>query len=235
MDTSEESVSAYLAHRGYGAVVYEPDGKVPPDFLVDGRIAVEVRRLNQNEDTPNGPRGLEEVAKPLHAAVAKVVVSLGPPTVGVSWFVRYTFSRPLPPWKQLGRMLADALRRFQEEPSDEPTAVRIAKGFTLRFIRAGKTHPTFFVLGGSADHDGGGFIVAEMERNLRICIDEKARKISRFLDRYPEWWLALEDRIGYGVLDESDRQDLRQLISVADPWSKIVLVNPLNPALGFEL
>jgi len=26
-------------------------GRVPPDFLLNGRIAVEVRRLNQNEDT----------------------------------------------------------------------------------------------------------------------------------------------------------------------------------------
>ncbi len=235
MDASEKSVNAYLAHQRYASVVYEPDGNVPPDFLIDGRIAVEVRRLNQNEDTSNGSRGLEEVTKPLHAAVSKVVTSLGPPTAGVSWFVIYTFRRPLPPWKQLETMLADALRRFQEEPSDQPTATRMAKGFTLRFIRASKTHATFFVLGGSSDHDGGGFVVAEMARNLRICIDDKSRKVASFLNRYPEWWLALEDRIGFGVLDESDRQDLRQLISVSDPWSKIVLVNPLNPALGFEL
>ena len=235
MDASEKSVNAYLAQQGYRAVVYEPDGKVPPDFLIDGRIAVEVRRLNQNEDTPNGPRGLEDVAERLHTAVTKVLLSLGRPTAGVSWFVIYTFSRPLPPWKQLKRMLADALRRFQEEPSDHPTAMRIARGLTLRFIRASKAHSTFFVLGGSSDYDEGGFVVAEMARNLQICIDKKSRKVARFLSRYPEWWLALEDRIGFGMLDESDRQNIRQLISVGDPWSKIVLVNPLNPALGFEL
>lgn len=235
MDASEKSVSVYLANRGYGALVYEPDGNVPPDFLIDGRIAVEVRRLNQNDDTAEGLRGLEETAKPLHAAVTKVLTALGPPTTGVSWFVIYTFSRPLPSWRQLERTLAGALRRFQEEPSDQPTAIRIARRFTLRSVRASKTHPTFFVLGGSSDRDGGGFIVAEMARNLRICIDEKSRKVARFLDRYPEWWLVLEDRIGYGVLDESDQHDLRELISVDDPWCKIVLVNPLNPAMGFEL
>ncbi len=235
MDASEKSVSLYLANRGYGALVYEPDGNVPPDFLIDGRIAVEARRLNQNDDTPEGFRGLEETAKPLHAAVTKVLTALGPPTTGVSWFVIYTFSRPLPSWRQLEKTLADALRHLQEEPSDQPTAIRIARGFTLRFIQASKTHPTFFVLGGSSDHDGGGFVVAEMARNLRICIDEKSRKVARFLDRYPEWWLVLEDRIGYGVLDEPDRHDLRELISVDDPWSKIVFVSPLNPAMGFEL
>ena len=235
MDASEQSVSAYLANRGYVSVLYEPDGKVPPDFLIDGRIAVEVRRLNQNEDTPEGRRGLEETARPLYAAVTKVLNSLGPPTTGVSWFVLYTFSRPLPAWKQLEQKLADALHSFQELPGDQPTVIRIASGFTLKFVRASKTHPTFFVLGGSSDHDGGGFIVAEMVRNLRICIDEKSRKVARFLGRYPEWWLVFEDRIGYGVLDESDRQELRKLISLDTPWSKIVLVNPLNPAIGFEL
>jgi hypothetical protein len=235
MDASETAGSVYLAHLGYSAIVYEPDGKVPPDFLIDGRIAVEVRRLNQSEDTPEGPCGLEETAEPLHAAVTKVLSALGPPTNGVSWFVVYTFRRPLPPWRQLERTLAGALRRFQHELSDQPTAVRIARTFTLRLIRASNTYPTVFVLGGSSDHDGGGFIVGEMARNLRICIDEKTRKVARVLHRYPEWWLVLEDRIGYGVLDESDRQDLRSLISVGAPWSRIVLVNPLNPAMGFEL
>lgn len=235
MDESEKAASHYLANRGYGPVVYEPDGNVPPDFLIDGRIAIEVRRLNQNEDTPNGPRGIEEVAKPLDAAARKVIASIGPPTAGASWFVMYSFKRPVPPWKQVERLLADALLRFQREPSEQPTTVRLAGGFTLRFRPAGKTHPTFFVLSGSSDHDGGGFIVAEMAHNLRICIDEKSRKVANFLEKYAEWWLVLEDRIGYGILDDSDQEDLRQLVSVSAPWSRIVLVNPLNPQLGFEL
>ena len=65
MDSSENIVFAYLSHLGFQEVVYEPDGNVPPDFLLDGRIAVEVRRLNQNAQTVSGPHGLEEVAKPL--------------------------------------------------------------------------------------------------------------------------------------------------------------------------
>jgi len=69
MNDSEKSVYEYLVGQGFGTVVYEPDGKVPPDFLVDGRIAVEVRRLNQNEKTATGSRGLEEVSKPLRVLV----------------------------------------------------------------------------------------------------------------------------------------------------------------------
>ena len=48
-----------------GPVVYEPDGNVPPDFAIDGSIAVEVRRLNQNYEEPDGAEGLEELRIPL--------------------------------------------------------------------------------------------------------------------------------------------------------------------------
>jgi len=48
MDSSETLAKEYLRFLGYTDIIYEPDGNIPPDFLVNGRIAVEVRRLNQN-------------------------------------------------------------------------------------------------------------------------------------------------------------------------------------------
>lgn len=66
MDASEKLVESYL--KGiFTDVRYEPDGNVPPDFLADSRVAVEVRRLNQNHDdgSGKGPRGLEETAIPI--------------------------------------------------------------------------------------------------------------------------------------------------------------------------
>jgi hypothetical protein len=64
MDASESLVRDFLLQRGYADIVYEPDGKVPPDFLIDGRIAVEVRRLNQSYETGSRMRGLEEDSIP---------------------------------------------------------------------------------------------------------------------------------------------------------------------------
>ena len=61
MDHSEKVVFQYLKSRGFINIVYEPDGNIPPDFTIDGRNAVEVRRLNENEKTTTGHRGLEEV------------------------------------------------------------------------------------------------------------------------------------------------------------------------------
>jgi hypothetical protein len=88
----------------------------------------------------------------------------------------------------------------------------------LSFTRASKVHPQLFVLGGSSDHDSGGFVVSEIAENLRICIAERSAKVAKVRNRYPEWWLALEDSIGYGVLDEDDRKHLRELIRHEDHW-----------------
>ena len=67
MKISERLVDDFLAYRGYRDVVYEPDGEVPPDFLLDGRIAVEARRLNQNYKTGAHTQGLESYGYPCSA------------------------------------------------------------------------------------------------------------------------------------------------------------------------
>ena len=110
MDDSERLVGDYLKHRGFTNVVFHPDGRnSPPDFLINGRVAVEVRRLNQNKESASGAHGLEESAISLAAVVRKVLQTMGPPAAGVSWFVFYNFRRPLPRWKDLERALTVAL------------------------------------------------------------------------------------------------------------------------------
>ena len=116
----------------------------------------------------------------------------------------------------------------------QPARLRVTDALTVRLFRSGKLCLSFFVLGGSADHDSGGFVLAEMERNLHICITEKTKKVSRVRSKHPEWWLVLVDEIGYG-LDEFDREQLRQLVQLDHSWNKIILVNPLDQRRAFEL
>ena len=237
MDSSERIVLDYLSTRGFGEVVYEPDGNVPPDFLIDGRIAVEVRRLNQHDEGTGAPRGLEEIAFPLDARIRRLLSTLGGPIDGESWFVIYTFKRPLPPWPELEEGLRRHLHAFRSSSSRREGLERlqIAEAFSVDLIRASTQHPTFFLPGGSADHDSGGFVVAEMERNIRICFADKVRKVARVRGKYSEWWLALVDHIGYGALDDSDRQDLRNALQLPKVWDRVLLINPIPPHNGFEL
>jgi hypothetical protein len=68
-----------------------------------------------------------------------------------------------------------------------------------------------------------------------MWVAEKTRKVERVRSRYPQWWLALVDHIGYGGLDPFDLEQLRSIFQVEDPWAKIILVTPLDSARGFEL
>jgi hypothetical protein len=235
MDESEKIASSYLANLGFESIVFEPDGNVPPDFLADARIAVEVRRLNQNELTQSGFRSLEEVAIPLQMKIGKLLASLGPANQRASWFVHYSLKRPLLPWDQLAFKLQQCLEEFRDDPRDEkPTSITIDDCLEVKLLRAGDPHSTFFVSGGYHDDDSGGWVLAETQRNLRLCIEEKTRKIAPFRHKYREWWLVLIDRIGYGVSD-CDRDLFREHLKLEHDWDRIALVNPLDPRSAFEL
>jgi len=233
MDRSEQLVERYLRAQGFSNIVYEPDGNVTPDFLVDGRIAIEVRRLNQNHETDEGSRGLEEVATPLDKMVRRVLAEIKRPTSGPSWFVLYTFCRPLPPLKELARSLGNRLEAFDGRQAGW-TSIVIDRHFSIRLVRAVRPHANVFVIGGSADDDSGGMVLSEMRRNLAICLAEKGRKVTKVRDKYPTWWFVLVDYIGYG-LDHDERDGLRDLVTIEEPWDKIVLVNPVNPETALEL
>jgi hypothetical protein len=234
MDKSEQIVREYLIHKGFNDPIYEPDGNIPPDFLVDGRIAVEVRRLNQNENLAGKWHGLEEIAISLRRHFQETIISMGPPVAGTSWFVTYSYKRPLPEWKILKEKLEAVLVDFIHGRIDDLQRHEIINGFSIEIGRASKTYPTLFVLGGFCDHDSGGFVVSEMLRNIRICIEDKNRKISKVRHKYPEWWLALVDHTGLGA-DEYDYNELRELIQIDNKWDRIMVVNPSNPTQCFDL
>jgi len=135
MDESEKLAKKYLLHRGFKdeEIVYEPNGRdTIPDFLVDKEVAVEVRRLNQNQLEPNGKkRGLEEDAIPLQRKMHKLLRSLGPPTSTGSWFVSYSFRRPLEGWRDIKSVLKRELVQFRDFRSPGPTSIKISKSLSL--------------------------------------------------------------------------------------------------------
>jgi hypothetical protein len=235
MNDSERIAFQFLAGLEIGEVAYEPDGNIPPDFLIDGRIAVEVRRLNQNEEIDGGYRGLEVTSKPLHSLVTRVLDESGPPAGSRSWFVWYTVRRPLPPWNDLELLLRSAVQHFRERIEDPPQQIRLAPGLRLDFLRATDQHDTLLLLGGSSDHDSGGFVIAELLHNLDLCITEKAKKIAPLQHRYPEWWLVFDDRIAYGVLDRQDIAELRALLRAPHQFRRMFLVDPTLPTRAVEI
>ena len=202
MDRSESFVRLHLHHRGFDDVVYEPSPNEPPDFLVNGKIAIEVRRLNQNFVTTSGKiYGLEEDSISLWRGLKEMLPQLGPITFAHTWSVVAEFSRPVAGWNKLKRKIEAALLAFSRLPSKPLAArIRIWKRFSLRLDYHPSRRGTFFTFGGLRDFDAEGSLVSKLEANIAHCSLEKERKIFRFRDRYPEWWLALTDSVIRGLV-----------------------------------
>jgi len=228
MNSSEELAAKYLQTLNLGIVIFEPDGNIPPDFCVGGTIAVEVRRLNQNYEALSGTtQGLEELDIPLRQKMKKYLRGYAPSRAGECWYVGYGFKRPLEPWHTLRPLIEAALLEFISSPTRQRKKIRITKSFDIDFMRAGVDHGSFFVLGANMDQDSGGWVMAEVERNLRICIAEKEKKIAPFRSRYSKWWLVLADHIDYGM-DAEDHPRFKSEVMprIAHTFDRIVLLDP---------
>jgi hypothetical protein len=237
MKAEERIAEKYLRHIGLELVEFEPDGNVTPDFLVNKRIAVEVRRLNQNfEDAAGNTRGLEVAAIPLAQKFDRLLKSLGPSTNGETWFVAIDFNRPIEPWSTLRSKLEATLIDFKLNASRQQRTIQVGESVELDLIRASKDHGSAFTLGGYSDGDSGGWVMGEVERNLRICIAEKEKKVAPHRHKYPEWWLLLVDHIDYGM-EEEDRSMFKESVMphIKHSFDRIIFVNPLDHRYGFEV
>jgi len=232
MDRSEAVVKELLARMGFQNISYEPDGNIPPDFVVDGEIAVEVRRLNQNFDDGSGPRGLEEVTVPLWQKVERLVESVAE-TDGNSWFIFFSFSRPVPRWRDLEPELRSALTEFRTGEQRRAGIIYTSPDFQMRVGEASNPLETFFRMGGMSDRQSGGWVVAELIANIQHCAAEKLRKIEPHRSKYKTWWLALTNHTGFG-LGEHERQQLRQHLPRPIGWDKVLLVNPSDSSAWID-
>ena len=237
MDESEQLVEKYLLALGRGSVVFEPDGNIPPDFSLEGSIGIEVRRLNQNYERPDGStEGLEELDIPLWQRLQRILPMLGPSIDGESWFVDIDFRRPVGQWKPLQTEIKQALLSFMRSTSRTTTTIKITQNLKLDLHPAGKDQGSFFLLFASSDDDSGGWVMAEVEKNLRLCLSVKEQKIAPYRDKYPEWWLVLPDHINYGMGLE-DREVFRAEVmpSIQHAFDKIILIDPRDHSRVFEV
>ena len=232
----------YLKTLSFSEIRYEPEGRnEPPDFLCDGCLAIEVRRLNQNFDEGHGQKGLEQISIPIKNGMSKLLASFGPPLQHQSWLVFCRFRRPIPEWKLLKAPIKRELKSFKANSNPEPFRRLICRNFELEFHKATKTFPNFFLPGGPIDRNAGGWITSELIRNLRICIADKEQKTANCREKYPVFWLVLVDRISDGI-DNYDRQMLkktelkhsfdknraarffRSCVSIRDRWENIIRI-----------
>jgi hypothetical protein len=229
MNRDEKLAQKWLEGMGFQSIVYEPDGNVPPDFLVDSKIAVEVRRLNQNSVNKNGiKKGLEEDSIPLTQKIQNLLQSYGPQVNAKSWFICIHFERPLPTWKALKPEIENLVKSLKvSQPSQPIFHCELLKNFEIDILPTPTSHTHMFMIGASADGDSGGWVLGELDKNLKLIVPEKYKKIEKYKSKYEQWWLVLPNYICYGMENE-DKEQFNAHIKFQHDWDKVVMFNPLD-------
>jgi hypothetical protein len=230
MDETERLAREHLRFRGFSDVVYEPDGNVPPDFLVGASIAVEVRQLNQH-DVHSG-KSLDAKGIPFVDRLSNLLRSQPASRPGPR-FIGIFFRRPLPKWKPVEAGVREFLRRV--DSVENPVGLGTAIGnLELEVVALSPEGPGRYVPGILLDYDAGGAVLGELDRNLRLCVEEKSRKVKVYRTRYREWWLLLVDRLTYGLSDD-EREMFLDRVDLVHDWNKIIIVDPSDISRCIEL
>ena len=172
---------------------------------------------------------------PLWQRFKRFLPTLGPSQNGECWYVGLDFRRPLEGWKTLGPLIEAQLRAFMARPERTWTTIQIVENLSLDLLRSGKDHGSFFLLGASSDDDSGGWVMGDVERNLRLCTMEKEAKIAPYRSRYKSWWLVLAGHID-NALDPEDRVVFRSdvLPRIPHNFFKVVMIDPRDYRRAFE-
>lgn len=223
MDKAEQVAETYLKQVFGSDVIFEPDGNITPDFLANGSVAIEVRRLNQNHFGGDAVKGLEQEQIPLYYSFSKVCSEFDTRTDEDCYWVMLKYHRPIDKMKPLKKALKEALKDFLLAPST-PKTIPIGTNFEIQILKGGSQTNQKFRIGGESDHDSGGWIHEIYTENINHAMAEKAGKISSHKSKYPSWWLVLVDNLG--PLDEYDKPDVLKHLNKDAAWDQVVVIHP---------
>lgn len=224
----EQVVIDCLKIQGYENIKFEPDGNIPPDILLNNKIAIEVRRLNQNQSSESGLIGLEQDEFAVHRLVNKIMNKVSDKTYQQSAYVGYDFTRPLLDRKELKKKIIDVLEKHKLF-IHEDREYEVTNNFKLRIMPSSMKLQKQFNYLASSDGDSGGFVVGLIYENFKLIIKEKEKKVKNNKEKYSEWWLAVVDTIGYRLTD-LDLEQFYELSKLEYQFNRILLVSPLDPS-----
>ena len=214
MNLDEERVFNYLKAHLSENVIWEPDGNVPPDFLIDSEIAIEARRLNQNFFNKEMSEGLEQLSFPIFDVFNSVLKSFDFCYQGYTYWVAIDFDRPLNlSMRHAKNDMEVTLKNFLiNGVSQYPQLLSVNAKIEFTVFPSQPISGRLFRPAVGVDGDAGGWVVPIYKKNLRLCVIEKSSKVANYLSKYHVWWLYLVDHMGWG-LDESETKDLISSIS----------------------
>jgi hypothetical protein len=227
LNREEKITEDYLIASGFKNIVFEPDGNIPPDFSIEGKIAVEVRRLNQNFFAEDEVSGLEEDRIPLFKLLEESLKKFNSQYIGNSYWISIRFRRPIPNSKDTQKAISNSLTDFLNNPTPLPCEIQATKTICLNVFESQPVKGIVFQFAGGTDRESGGFVLPEFKKNFDYCMKEKGAKIKEHYNRYDSWWLVLVDRIAYGF-SEADKKEIKAMVRINSIWAKVIVLNSLN-------
>lgn len=236
MRNHEEQITFEYLKSQFGKTVFPvPAHDDPPDIIVNSKIAVEVRRLNERYFQNQIPEGLENLSVPLSYAVEEVFRSFDHLYDCKSYWIGISYERPINKINLLKKRLMQALSDFLD--SDRSTSEIIINSvpeFSLTIFETSPRYGRLFSFAGSSDEDEGGIPAQIYIKNIQYCIQEKTAKVITKLESFQEWQLYLVDSIGFNL----DQQDISQIIHSIDTlgaFSEVVVLDYSGKNVIFKI
>lgn len=234
MNPEELIVNRFLEQMKKSDLKHEPDGNIPPDFLMDAEYAIEVRRLNQNYFQRNNYQDLNELSIPLEEAVNDVLTSFDSKYSGQTYWVGYSYGRPISKISSIRKELRKQLFEIINNPIQNSVKMRILEELEIHVWPAksikGKTFRNAAIL----DDDWGGPEVYTYFNNINLCVREKNIKIKNYKEKYPNWWLVLVDFTD--LFPSSD--DINEIINNVDDlglFNKLIIIDRFTSEAKFKI
>src|SRR5439155_11638638 len=144
------------------------------------------------------------------------------------YWVFLHFARPLLNFRKstIKMEMETALRSFLKG-NTTATSVQVNDSVSFRLYKSPLPKKRPFIYAGNSDRDRGGWAVPMYSDNIAHCLGEKLRKISPYVSKYPEWWLVLVDRMGWG-LDLQEIGEVCRSIPELGSFSKLVVIDHAN-------
>ncbi|MFA9190786.1 hypothetical protein AAGV28_05320 [Flavobacterium sp. FZUC8N2.13] len=229
MKREEKTVETYFKSIGFQNIVFEPKGNRTPDFVIDEKIAIEVRRLNQFY---NGIP-IEKVKHNLLPKIISQIEAFKKESYSKSAFVGIRYTRPINYNKKI-KDLINAILENHSSIMETSKKYKINDNLELEIFPSDKKLDTQYHFGSSIDFNEGGFVLANIYNSLKIIIPEKSKQIENYKSEYKTWWLALVDNIGNG-LSQTEFSQLREIIDFNLYFDKVFIISNLNPINGGEI
>jgi len=221
----------YLQTLNFTHIEYEPLGNVTPDFLLDKKVAVEVRRINSNHIDGNNLLSIENIEIPLIKNIKKVIDAYIYNSHSNSAYISIEFLKNLntQSTKNIIKKVKKLLKRHTRYITEEKT-YKISGLLQITFTPTNKKSNIYIYSGCDGDLM---WLVNRFHKNIQSVINEKDEKIEKNFSLYNEWWLILVDSILYG-LDIEDLEELKKIKFNKQKFPKVIILSPKGDFNTFE-